>query len=67
MYNKINLNGTGDFPLTLFPLDTGRELNVRKMFRRRPKSLPYVFRTFNLCPVTLTEYPTKKPTKQRQI
>ena len=35
----------------LFPVDTGRKLNVHKTFRRRPGRLLNVLCTFNLCPV----------------
>ena len=34
------------------PVDTGRELNVHKTFRRRPGRLLNVLCTFNLCPVS---------------
>ena len=34
-----------------FPVDTGRKLNVHKMFRRRPGRLLDVLCTFNLHPV----------------
>ena len=34
------------------PVDTGRKLNVHKMFRRRPGRLLNVLCTFNLCPVS---------------
>ena len=35
----------------VFPVDTGRKLNVHKMFRRRPGRLLNVFCAFNLRPV----------------
>ena len=35
-----------------FPVDTGRKLNVQKIFRRRPGRLLNVFCTFNLRPVS---------------
>ena len=35
----------------LYPLDTGRKLNVHKTFRRRPRPLLNVLFTFNLRPV----------------
>ena len=35
-----------------YPVDTGRELNVHKAFRRRPGSLLNVLCTFNLHPVS---------------
>ena len=34
--------------LVNFPVDTGRKLNVHKMFRRRPGRLLNVLYTFNL-------------------
>ena len=34
------------------PVDTGRKLNVHKTFRKRPRRLLNVFRTFELRPVT---------------
>ena len=34
------------------PLDTGRKLNVRKTFRRRPGRLLNVLCTFNVRPVS---------------
>ena len=36
----------------LFPVDTGRKLNVHKTFRRRPGRLLSVLCTFNLRPVS---------------
>ena len=36
---------------TNFPVDTGRDLNVHKVFRRRPGRLLGVLCTFNLRPV----------------
>ena len=39
-------------PLFLFPVDTGRKLNVHKTFRRRPGRLLNVLCTFNLRPVS---------------
>ena len=38
--------------LVLFPVDTGRKLNVHKTFRRRSGRLLNVLRTFNLRPVS---------------
>ena len=35
-----------------YPVDTGRKLNVHKMFRRRPGPLLNVLCTFNLRPVS---------------
>ena len=39
--------------MTRFPVDTGRKLNVQKMFRRRPRRLLNVLCTFNLRPVSM--------------
>ena len=36
----------------VYPVDTGRKLNVYKMFRRHPGRLMNVLRTFNLRPVS---------------
>ena len=36
---------------TIYPLDTGRKPNVRKVFRRRPGRLLNVLCRFNLYPV----------------
>ena len=36
------------FVVTLFPVDTGRKLNVHKTFKRRPGRLLNVLCTFNL-------------------
>ena len=36
----------------MFPVDTGRKLNVHKTFRRRPGRLLNVLCTFNLRPVS---------------
>ena len=42
------------------PVDTGRKLNVRKTFRRRPGHLLNVLCTlFNLCPVSTVYYSIK--------
>ena len=38
--------------IDLFPVDTGRKLNVHKTFRRRPGRLLNVLCTFNLRPVS---------------
>ena len=38
--------------LALFPVDTGRKLNVHKTFRRRPGRLLNVLCTFNVRPVS---------------
>ena len=38
--------------LSLYAVDTGRKLNVHKMFRRRPGRLLNVLCTFNLRPVS---------------
>ena len=35
----------------IYPVDTGRKLNVQKTFRRRPGRLLNISYTFNLCPV----------------
>ena len=37
----------------IFPVDTGRELNVHKTFRRRPEHFLNVLYTFNLRPVSI--------------
>ena len=37
---------------TFFPVDTGRELNVHKTFRRRRGRLVNVLCTFSLCPLS---------------
>ena len=36
----------------IFPVDTGRKLNVQKVFRKRPGHLLNVLCTFNLRPVS---------------
>ena len=36
---------------TVYPVDTGRKLNVHKTFRKRPGRLLNVLCTFNLRPV----------------
>ena len=36
----------------LFPVDTGRKLNVHKTFKRRPEHLLNVLCSFNLRPVS---------------
>ena len=36
----------------IYPVDTGRKLNVHKTFRRRPGRLLNVLCTFNLHPVS---------------
>ena len=38
--------------ISIFPVDTGRKLNVHKTFRRRPVRLLNVLYTFNLRPVS---------------
>ena len=38
--------------ISLYPVDTGRKLNVHKTFRRRPGRLLNVLCTFNLPPVS---------------
>ena len=43
----------------LYPVDTGRILNIHKTFRRRPGRFLNVLCTFNLRPVS-TGYITKK-------
>ena len=35
-----------------YPVDTGRQLNIRKTFRRRPGRLLNILCTFNLRPVS---------------
>ena len=39
-------------PFNIFPVDTGRKLNVHKTFRRRPGRLLNVLCTFSLRPVS---------------
>ena len=43
------------------PVHTGRKLNVRKTFRRRPGSLLNVLRTFKLHPVSTREVAKRDP------
>ena len=40
------------FHLKIYPVDTGRKLNVRKTSRRRPGRLLNVLCTFNVRPVS---------------
>ena len=40
-------------PIDYNPVDTGRNLNVHKTFRRSPGRLLNVLCTFNLCPVSI--------------
>ena len=44
--------GRLEMVFTCFPVDTGRNLNVHKTFRRRPGRLLNVLCTFNLRPVS---------------
>ena len=44
----LNYTTNGSTALVNFPVDTGRKLNVHKMFRRRPGRLLNVSYTFNL-------------------
>ena len=45
----------------LFPVDTGRKLNVHKTFRRRPGHLLNVLCAFNLRPVSTGLLSGSKP------
>ena len=54
------------------PVDTGRKLNVHKMFRRRPGRLLNVLCTFNLRPVSTGNEPfnityARKKNTERKI
>ena len=43
----------------IYPVDTGRKLNVHKTFRKRPERLLNVLCTFNLRPVSTGQNPVK--------
>ena len=44
------------FLISTYPVNTGRKLNVHKIFRRRPGRLLNVLWTFNLRPVSTGQY-----------
>ena len=49
MFRKLQ-QCNSSFQSTMYPVDTGRKLNVYKTFRTRPGRLLKVLRTFNLRP-----------------